>query len=217
MSLLAYPRVVRDSLPEWFLEDLSALERAYLGTDDPIVGSGFHGGPARWEAQRRPILDAVHRDGHLLDVGCANGYLLECLVRWAAEDGLAITPHGVDIGAGLVARARDRLPEFADNLHVGDAWEWEPPRRYDVVYTVWDCVPEDYLEDFVRRLLARFVAPGGRFVLGAYAGRGLDETPFDVARFLTGMGLEVAGRRIAGDPPTATFAWVTSTECSSTG
>lgn len=194
-------------LPPEFLFDLRELERYYLAADDPIVGSGFHGGAERWEAERRPILDAVERDAHLLDVGCANGYLLECLVAWAAEDGITIVPHGVDIGEGLVALARKRLPAFADNLHVGDAWEWEPPRRYDVVYTIWDCVPADYLEDFVRRLLDRFVTPGGRFVLGAYGSRSRKQAPFDVAGFLSEIGLEVVGTRITGVPPTTAFAW----------
>jgi hypothetical protein len=196
-----------ESLPPEFIADLRDLERYYLAAADPIVGSGFHGGAERWEAERRPILDAVDGDAHLLDVGCANGYLLECLVAWAAEDGIALTPHGVDIGAGLIARARERLPAFAGNLHVGDAWEWEPPRRYDVVYTIWDCVPADYLEAFVHRLLDLFVAPGGRFVLGAYGSRSRGEPPFDVAGFLEEIGLDVVGSRIAGDPPTVAFAW----------
>jgi hypothetical protein len=197
-----------ESLPPDFLADLRDLERYYLGAEDPIVGSGFHGGPERWEAERRPILDAVERDAHLLDVGCANGYLLECLVTWAAEDGIALTPHGVDIGAGLIERARERLPDFADNLHVGNAWEWDPPRRYDVVYTIWDCVPADYLEAYVRRILDRFVTPGGRFVLGAYGSRSRGIPPFDVASFLSEIGLEVVSTRIAGQPPTTAFAWV---------
>ncbi|HUG75214.1 MAG TPA: class I SAM-dependent methyltransferase [Acidimicrobiia bacterium] len=195
------------SLPPEFIAELRELERHYLAAEDPIVGSGFHGGPERWEAERRPILDAVDRDAHLLDVGCANGYLLECLVAWAAEDGYAIVPHGVDIGEELVARARKRLPAFADNLHVGNAWDWEPPRRYDVVYTIWDCVPADYLEAFVRRLLDQFVAPGGRFVLGAYGSRSRNERPFDVASFLKDIGLEVVDHRLVG-APTAAFSWV---------
>jgi SAM-dependent methyltransferase len=196
-----------ESLPPEFVAYLRDLERYYLAADDPIVGSGFHGGAERWEAERRPILDAVERDVHLLDVGCANGYLLECLVGWAAEDGIALTPHGVDIGAGLIALARERLPAFADNMHVGNAWEWEPPRQYDVVYTIWDCVPADYLEAFVHRLLDRFVTPGGRFVLGAYGSRSRKESPFDAAGFLSDIGLEVVGARNAGNPPTAAFAW----------
>lgn len=195
-------------LPDDFLERLRELEAHYLAADDPIVGSGFHGGAERWEAERRPILDAVDRDGHLIDVGCANGHLLECLVEWAAADGMALVPHGVDIGPGLVEAARRRLPRHAANLHVGNAWEWEPPRRYDFVYALWDCVPEAYLGAYVGRLLDRFVAPGGRLILGAYGSRSRGTPPFDVAAFLGEMGLDVAGSTAAGDPTTVAFAWV---------
>jgi len=34
---------------------------------------------------------------------------------------------------------------------VANAWNWHPPRRYQYVYALWDCVPEDYLAEFVRR------------------------------------------------------------------
>lgn len=200
--------VTQPPLPDTFLAALRELERHYLAADDPIVGSGFHGGPVRWEAERRPILDAIERDGDFLDIGCANGYLLESLLGWAAEDGIALIPHGMDIGAGLVAAARRRLPDFADNIHVGDAWQWEPPRRYDFVYTIWDCVPPDHLAAHVKRLADRFVAPGGRFILGAYGSRSRNEPPFDVAGFLTEIEFKVEGSRIAGEPPTAAFAWI---------
>ena len=63
-----------------------------------------------------PSSTAIDGDGDLLDVGCANGYLLECLVAWGAERGLALTPHGVDIGPLLIAEAKRRLPEYAAQL-----------------------------------------------------------------------------------------------------
>jgi hypothetical protein len=70
----------RSRLPEAFLRDLKALELAYLKSDDPIEQSSFGGGKERWRAEREPILEAIAASGDLLDVGCANGYLLECLV-----------------------------------------------------------------------------------------------------------------------------------------
>ena len=65
-----------------FLQDLWALEAAYLKEDDPIRQSGFRRGADRWRAERGPILDAIETDEDLLDIGCANGYLLERLVKW---------------------------------------------------------------------------------------------------------------------------------------
>ena len=75
-------------LPATFLSELRELEASYLQRSDPIEQSGFHGGAERWRAEREPILDAIMRDGELLDIGCANGFLLECLVEWGQERGV---------------------------------------------------------------------------------------------------------------------------------
>lgn len=197
-----------DALPRAFVARLDELERSYLRSDDPIRQSGFGGGPERWRREREPILDAVERGGDLLDVGCANGYLLECLVRWGCERGLAIVPHGVDVGAGLIDLARRRLPHFTANLHVGNAWDWVPPRRYGHVYSVHDCVPLEYLAEYVERLVNDYVEPGGRLIVGAYGSRSRAVEPFDVASFLASMGLRVSGASSGGDPPVTRFAWV---------
>ena len=132
-----------DRLPAEFLSQLEALERAYLRESDPIRQSGFAGGAARWRAEREPILDAFKGDGDLLDVGCANGYLAECLVAWGRERGLKLVPFGVDQGAALVALAWRRLPEFAAQFWVANAWEWRPPRRFHYFYALHDCVPHE--------------------------------------------------------------------------
>ena len=38
------------------------------------------------ERARRPIVSAIDRDGTFLDVGCANGLLMESLATWAGEE-----------------------------------------------------------------------------------------------------------------------------------
>jgi hypothetical protein len=198
----------REALPVEFIELLAELERSYLSTDDPIRQSGFGGGPERWRQEREPILDAIEVSGDLLDVGCANGYLLECLVEWGRGRSLDIVPHGVDFGARLIEEARRRLPDHAVNLHVGNAWEWVPPRRYRYVYSVHDCVPGAFLGRFVERMLSEFVERGGRLIVGAYGSRSRGTDPFDVASFLRSIGLDVAGTARGGRPPVSAFAWV---------
>jgi len=198
----------RDALPQEFIARLVELERSYLRSSDPIRRSGFGGGAERWREEREPILDAIEDGGDLLDVGCANGFLLECLVDWGRERGLVITPHGVDLGPRLVELARRRLPQTAANLHVGNAWDWAPPRRYRYVYSVHDCVPLEYLPEYVERLVSDFVEPGGRLIVGAYGSRSRGVEPFAVGPFLTSMGLRVAGTSYGGDPAVSRFAWV---------
>ena len=168
---------VRSPLPPEFLAQVRDLEAAYCQSDDPIVQSGFAGGATRWRAERGPILDAIPVAGDLLDVGCANGYLLECLVNWSAKRGKRLTPHGVDLGPRLIALAKQRLPRFADNLHIGNAWESVPPKKYRFVYSIWDCVPESKFDAYCHRLLSQFVAPGGRLILGMYGSRSRNIPP----------------------------------------
>jgi hypothetical protein len=187
---------------------LDELEAAYLTTDDPIRQSGFGGGAERWRAERSPILDAVDTDGTLLDAGCANGYLLECLVGWAAERGIRLTPYGVDAGPRLIELARARMPCYAANFYAANTWGWEPPQRFRYVYTLYDSVPSQYLAQYVQWLTSRAVEAGGRFILGAYGSRSRRAAPFNVAEALKAFGYEVAGRTSGGDPPIAQFAWI---------
>jgi hypothetical protein len=193
-------------LPPDFLT--RALEASYLRSGDPIRQSGFGGGAERWRAEREPVLEAIDGDGDLLDVGCANGYLLECLVAWGAERGLALTPFGVDIGPALIAEAKRRLPDLADNFWVGNGWDWRPPRRFRYVYTLYDNVPEELLAPYAQRLLEYVVEPGGRLIVGAYGSRSRGTPPFDVAGFLEANGIAISGRTSAGEPPIVSFAWV---------
>jgi SAM-dependent methyltransferase len=197
-----------DRLPEEFLQQLRDVEQAYLSTDDPIRQSGFLAGPERWRRERSIILEAVEDDGDFLDVGCANGYLLECLLEWARERGIALTPFGVDQGAGLIELARRRLPQFADHFWVANAWHWRPPRKFRYVYTLHDCVPEELFGNYVDRLLARYVEPGGRLVVGAYGSYSQNLPARDLARELADAGYGVAGSASCGDLPATTIAWL---------
>jgi SAM-dependent methyltransferase len=196
-------------LPSTFLERLTELEAAYLRESDPIKQSGFHGGPDRWRIERAPILDAIPTNGDLLDIGCANGHLLECILQWAAsERGLVLTPFGIDCSAPLIALARERLPHFRDNFYVANAWGWTPPRRFQYVYSVFDCVPRSALGAYTEQLIENVVAPGGRLILGAYGSRSRGEPPAPIDSMLTALGYEVAGSTHAGTPETARFAWI---------
>ncbi len=195
-------------LPAEFLRHIESLEAAYLMCDDPIRQSGFSGDPERWRAERGPILQAVEQDGEMLDLGCANGHLLWCLVEWARERGIALEPYGVDIGSRLIERAKWRFPKHRASFFVGNAWEWQPPKRFRYVYALYDCVPLDFLQEYVERIVTRMVSDGGRVILGAYGSRSQGSPPFDVGSLLAASGFTVAGTAYGGDPPVTSFAWI---------
>ena len=196
------------ALPDDFLEGLAALPKAYLQHSDPIRQSGFGGGAERWRLEREPILDAITRSGSFIDIGCANGHLLECLVRWARMRELELEPYGLDASSDLIALARQRFPRVEDHFYIANAWMWEPPRRFAFVYTLYDNVPLDYLTEYLRQLLGHVVAAGGRLIVGAYGSRTHHAPAFDVAEFVSRAGLTVAGSVSIGAVPEARFAWI---------
>mgnify|MGYP002623837778 CR=1 FL=1 len=196
------------SLPSDFVDHLRHLEAAYCQHDDPIRQSGFSGGPQRWREERGPILQAVDVDGDFLDVGCANGYLLECLVDWAAQRGTSIVPHGVDYGPRLIDMARRRFPASAENFHVANGWDWIPARKYRFVYTLWDCVPDSFLAAYCERLLNQVVEPDGRLIVGMYGSKSRNIPPINLGLKLQRLGFDVAGMTDGGNPPVTTFAWI---------
>ena len=198
----------RQELPPEFVERLRKLAESYLTTDDPYLQSGFGGGARRWYAERQPILEPVTRDGDLLDIGCANGMLLESLVSWASERGIQLTPHGLDQSAELVALARARFPRLGHNFFVGNAWSWVPPRRFRYVYSLADVVPPDLLRAYVSRVASQFVVPGGSLILGSYGSASRRIAPLDLEELLSGFGYRVAGTASAGGGPLVRFAWL---------
>ena len=195
-------------LPDAFLAGLAALEESYLRETDPVRQSGFGGGRERWREERGVILDAVDEDGDFLDVGCANGYLVECLTEWASERGVRLVPYGVDIGERLIDLARRRLPTYASHFWAANAWDWTPLRRFRYVYTLCDCVPEGYLAEYVSHLLRHYVTADGIVIVGAYGSLSRSEPALDVGAELCRLGFEVEGTAERGDPSASRIAWV---------
>lgn len=201
-----------EELVRWFADLKRLLEPAYLAGERPWQqsGVGLHSPHtfATWQARRRVIADGIDRSGSFLDIGCANGFLLECVMQWVTEHGLSIIPFGLDFSAPLVALARERLPEYADNLFVGNAWDWEPPRRFDFVRTELVYVPDELQPEYLSRLLERVVVPGGQLLVAEYRERDdtapsltLDKTlcafGFAVDRIATGVDAGVEQARVA--------------------
>jgi len=163
------------------LQTPSEFERAYLSAEDPRAQSGFHGSAERWEAARHPIVEAIDGPGTFLDVGCANGLLVESVVAWSEYE---LEPYGVDFAPGLVELARWRLPQWADRIWVGDAANWMPPFQFDFVHVRPEIGSLERVRGFGRRLI---VSSDGSF-------RRPDSPRAEqVADCLRRAGLDVAG------------------------
>jgi SAM-dependent methyltransferase len=187
--------VARDDteIGEWFDSMRRDFKRWYLASDDPWRQSGWGSTPERWRRAREVILSAVERSGTFLDVGCANGLLLECLVAWAGERGIVIEPHGIDLVPELVELARKRLPASLPNLATANAFTWKPLRRYDYAHLLLEVAPPSTHREFLRRIFDTAIARGGRLIVSNYGSRSKNEAPIDVAGYLSGLGFAVAG------------------------
>jgi SAM-dependent methyltransferase len=159
----------------------SDFERAYLAETDPRAQSGFHGSAERWEAARGAIVEAIGRDGTFLDVGCANGLLMESIVEWSQ---FQVEPYGIDFAPGLVELARTRLPQWADRIRLADVRSWEPPFRFDFVHARVEL-----------RAFDRIVRLGRRAIFSSDGSFRRPDSPRaePVAHVLRAHGLTVAG------------------------
>jgi len=180
---------------DWYREVAAVLTPAYLAQDDPRGQSGYSGDEAHWRQARELVVDGIDRDGTFLDVGCANGYLMESIQRWARERGRVMEPYGLDISPQLADLARRRLAHWAERVYVGNAINWQSPMRFGFVRTGLEYVPVRRQRDLLERLLHEVVAPAGRLIIGAFKEES-DETRAEpsqeelVARF----GFTIGGR-----------------------
>ena len=206
------PNAPSPHLPQEHIDSIHFLEAAYLRHQDPILQSGFHGGSERWRAERSPLLDAVDGDGEFLDLGCANGYLLESVMEWATERGVNLTPYGVDLNPRLLQEALRRFRDYPHHFWLANAWGWLPPRRFRWVYAIWDLVPIEFLPQLALHLLEHAVSQDGALIFGAYGSKSEDRPSVNIGDVLRNSGLPVSGESEGGElprgGPVTRFAWI---------
>ena len=153
---------------EWHARMAALVVPAYLAGENPRAQSGYTGTEDDWRLARGLVADAITRSGTFLDVGCASGLLMECVHAWCRERGLVVEPYGLDIAPELAELARTRLPHWAHRVYQGNVARWTPLVRFDFVRTGLEYVPRADRRALVARLLARFLRPDGRLLIGPY-------------------------------------------------
>ncbi len=166
----------------WHAAVAALVVPAYLKAPTPQGGSGSTRDEAGWERARSLLADAVEPGQTFLDVGCANGLLMESIAAWAA-----VEPYGVEISPELADLARRRLPQWADRIWVGNALHWSPPHRFDVARTGLDYVPRPQR----RALVAHLLEPCARLIVGVF-NEEHDENRLEAE--VAAWGFAVAGR-----------------------
>tara|TARA_Y100000031_G_C8093411_1_gene325253 strand:- start:145 stop:783 length:639 start_codon:yes stop_codon:yes gene_type:complete len=155
----------------------------------------------QWTRMRFFVSKAINRKGSILDIGCANGFLLRCLQEWSDYK---LEMYGIDRNRDLINQARKLFPEQTDNFISKDLFDLSKnnekltqygiPARYDFIYwNVWGNLKFESENDIntVRYLLG-IVSNGGRLILGfsdSYRNkkeiiRKLKNMDFEFSRFL---------------------------------
>lgn len=161
---LASGKITED---EWYRLNQGLIVGPYLAGANPRAQSGHSGDEARWLEARGDLVQAIDRPGTFLDIGCANGHLMETTVQWAAARGHEIEPYGLDLSPELADLARSRLSHWQDRIFTGNALDWTPPRRFDFVHIMeLSYVPVTRRRALFEHLLLNVCAPGGRLILG---------------------------------------------------
>ena len=140
-----------------------------------IQDANSDGGYGRWKQVRQFIVRGIHKDGTFLDVGCANGFLMQCLLHWSSYH---LIPYGVDNREEVIEKAKLLLPEYADHFqcidgdHLEKLGEVSMPLQYDFVYrNYWkrDVDTAEKVHSIVTKLWEH-VSSDGRLILGVYWG-----------------------------------------------
>ena len=129
-----------------------------------------------WIAFRSFIANYIRLPGSILDVGCANGFLLRCLQEWSENP---LVPYGIDINRWAIRSARRLFTTYADhfvsldvrNLHL--LANKGLPLEYD--YVLWNLWQSWALtERRTRKTLdsLRGLTPNGTLIVTLY-GRSL--------------------------------------------
>src|SRR5919107_1049861 len=108
----------------FFDEQRVLLEAKSLAGTNPPQQSGFGRDERDWERYRRVVTAPIDRDGTSLDIGCANGLLMESVAAWAAEEGFQVEPYGLDLIESLATLARRRLPQWEHRIFSDNVMDW---------------------------------------------------------------------------------------------
>ncbi len=170
-------------------EDFAWIEQA-IHTFDYYDRPGIWGSAVDDDKRRVAEMIAGLAPTTVLDVGCANGAVIKCLVD------LGIDAHGVELSESAVERA---LPEIRDRIHVGDIGALSLETRFDLIsgLDIFEHVPPAKVRPIIDSLMT-YLEPGG-LIFANIPAFGHDEvfgTVFDI--YLAAWSDSAASRRPFG-------------------
>ena len=100
-----------------------------------------------------------------MDIGSANGYLVDCLTNWMKHSGLNLEFFGLEISRELTELSKKNFPHLKDHFFNGNVLDWIPQEKYDFVFTmILFGIPEQLREKYITRILEMYLKKGGRLI-----------------------------------------------------
>lgn len=162
-------------------------------TGSHVIGYDFK----LWEKRRSFIASSITKDGTILDIGCANGFLLRSLQEWSEHH---LVPFGIDIDLKALEQAKNLFQANANNfalLPVEDLKRLQEvglPGMFDFIYWhVWDNVRFENSEEKWATSALEHVSKGGRLIMGFYDSRELNSERIEA---LESLGIKMDGVQI---------------------
>lgn len=138
--------------------------------------------------RRQFIIGSFHHGGTVLDIGCANGFLLASFMSWCPHQ---LIPHGIEVDPSVYS-ARLLLREYASNFHqiglegyLASAHQSGFPSTFDFVYwNVWTNFHfnDEHNIDRLKQII-KLVRPSGRLVMGLHDSVESNESKVETLRF----------------------------------
>jgi len=177
---------------EWYAINNQHFSEHYLAGDNPRAQSGHGGDELNYFHSHIILVNVIHKNGSFIDVGCANGHLLESLERWInGLDYYKLTFYGLDISQGLIDLAKKRLPQWSHCFFVGNAFFWVPEHKYDYVCVKeLGYVPPNRQRQFFEHLIKHYVSFNGRLILGPFSEESKSSNTIDL---ISGWGYKPTG------------------------
>lgn len=136
------------------------ISGSYLSSDHPVEA---------WERGRCFIASTINHDGTILDIGCANGFLLKSLQAWCSY---TLDPYGIDANDDDISKAKELFPDLTDHfitaqLHIFlKNYPSHFPQKFDFIYwAVW--TNYDLTKEEIHEVLTH-INENGRLILGFY-------------------------------------------------
>ncbi|MCL2775205.1 MAG: class I SAM-dependent methyltransferase [Oscillospiraceae bacterium] len=154
---------------EWYEIVNLHTTKWYLSYDNPRAQSGHGGDEYHYRFSHLPIIECLYKDGTFLDVGCANGHLMEMVHKWANAIGFDLQVFGVDISEGLIELAKKRLPQWYDNFYIANRYFWKSEIKFDYIHLMGIGGYPEYDERICfEYYMENYLADGGRMIIGPY-------------------------------------------------